>query len=269
MKLLFTDLDGTLLKDDKTISPALKASLLSMLAQGHRLILSSGRPYNSMLEIKEGLNLPDKGVMINAYNGGFLIDCLNEEILIEQRLLVSDISKIMSLAYAHGLHCQTYTDTHIVVERKTKEIEQYCKHIHLPIIFTDCAQALFKKGPFKMMAISYTSKGSLIALGRDISMATNGRLTTLFSNDNYLEILPATSGKGKGVEFLCHHLGLSLEDTVAVGDAQNDASMILTAGIGIAMANSSDELKKIANYCTTDDNNHDGLIEVIEKFIIS
>lgn len=269
MKLLFTDLDGTLLKDDKTISPELKSSLLSILKQGHRLILTSGRPYNSILAIKEALELPNDGVMINAYNGGFLLDCANNQILIEQRLLISDIPKIMTLAYAHGLHCQTYTDTHIVIERKTKEIEEYIKHIQLPVIFTQHAESVFQKGPFKMMAISYTSKGSLIALGRDISIATNGRLTTLFSNDNYLEILPATSGKGLGVAFLCKELGIPLCDSIAVGDAENDTSMIQIAGTGIAMKNSTDELKKIANYITKTDNNHDGLIEVIENFIIS
>ena len=53
---------------------------------------------------------------------------------------------------------------------------------------------------------------------------------------------------------------------VAVGDAANDLTMIEAAGIGVAMANGTDEVKKIANYITTRDNNHDGIAEVAEKF---
>jgi len=268
-KLLFADLDGTLLKDDKTISSELKQGILSMIDQGHSLILSSGRPYNSILSVKESLDLPDKGVLINAYNGGLLIDCSSQEILIEQRLLRTDVSKILQLAYARDLHCQTYSDTHIVSERRTKEIELYSKHVNLPIIFAENAESVLENGPFKMMAISYTSKETLAALGRDISLSTNGRLTTLFSNDNYLEILPSTSGKGKGIEFLCEHLNLSITNAISVGDAENDSSMIITAGLGVAMANATEDLKRLSNYVTSKDNNHDGLLEVIEKFILS
>lgn len=267
MKLLFTDLDGTLLKEDKTISSHLKRSLITMLEKGHRLILTSGRPYYSILSVKEALGLPNEGVFINAYNGGFLIDCSNNEILLEQRLLMNDISKVFTLAYSHGIHCHTYSDTHIVSERKTNELNQYTTHVHLPVIITAQASQALEKPPFKMIAISYKSKDSLIALGRDITLATNNRITTLFSNDNYLEILPASSGKEKGIQFLCQYFNLPLSDSIAVGDAENDSSMIQVAGVGVAMANSHNDLKEIANHTTNSDNNHDGLLEVIENFI--
>ena len=73
--------------------------------------------------------------------------------------------------------------------------------------------------------------------------------------------------KGNAVCRLCDIMGVDIANAVAVGDASNDLSMIRAAGIGVAMANGMDIVKEAADYITQRDNNHDGVAEVVEKFL--
>ena len=72
--------------------------------------------------------------------------------------------------------------------------------------------------------------------------------------------------KGEAVKMLCQKLGVAIENAVACGDAANDLAMLKAAGIGVAMINGSDEVKAVADYITTRDNNHDGVAEAADKF---
>lgn len=63
-------------------------------------------------------------------------------------------------------------------------------------------------------------------------------------------------------------LGIPVENTVAAGDAANDLSMLRAAGIGVAMCNGTDEAKAAADAVTCRDNNHDGIAEIIEKYLV-
>ena len=74
------------------------------------------------------------------------------------------------------------------------------------------------------------------------------------------------ANKGYGVEFLCDFLGVPIENAVAIGDEENDISMIRNAGVGVAMKNAVQSVKDAADYVTEHDNNEDGVAEVIEKF---
>ena len=76
------------------------------------------------------------------------------------------------------------------------------------------------------------------------------------------------TGKGTGVSDLLRILNMPADATVAVGDEQNDISMIQAAGIGIATKNGIREVKDAADYITEYDNNHDAIAEVIERFIL-
>lgn len=74
--------------------------------------------------------------------------------------------------------------------------------------------------------------------------------------------------KGTGAQYLVKLLNIPHTSTVAIGDEQNDIPMIQSAHIGIAMKNGIDDIKKAADYVTENDNNHDAIAEVIEKFIL-
>ena len=82
----------------------------------------------------------------------------------------------------------------------------------------------------------------------------------MYSNANYLELFSKEAGKGAALLRLCEHLNIPRENSMAAGDAENDISMIEAAGLGIAMLNADEEVKKAADVVTGADNNHDGLV---------
>ena len=78
--------------------------------------------------------------------------------------------------------------------------------------------------------------------------------------------MPKDIDKASSLERLRLQLGLERAEIAACGDGLNDISMIQYAGLGIAMANAQEAVKEVADYITEQDNDHDGIAEVIEKF---
>ena len=89
-----------------------------------------------------------------------------------------------------------------------------------------------------------------------------------FSCYEYLEFMPAGINKGNSIRWMSNYLNIPMENTIAVGDAENDLTMIKAAGIGAVMKNARDEIKAAGNYITEKDNNEGGVAEVIQKFML-
>ena len=93
-----------------------------------------------------------------------------------------------------------------------------------------------------------------------------GRCVSFFSCPQYLEYCPLGATKADGIAFFEERLGIAHENTIAVGDEDNDAAMIRYAGTGVVMKNGNEAVKPLADYITTRDNNHGGLAEVIRRY---
>lgn len=264
--LLFTDMDGTLLRNDCTISPAMRAALDKMTAAGHHLILSSGRPLPSILEVrdKEQINYPNMLILSN--NGALVYDCDRDCNLLEYRICQEDIAYIVAKAEERGLHIHGYTAREIVCHGMNAELEFYTSRIHLPLICVDDIADFLPDGCFKLQSIHLTDRSVLEDFRESLLDYCGDRIQMIFSNDQYLEILPAKAGKGNALRFIADHLHAPLSHTFASGDAENDLSMLEAAGTGIAMANASDAVKEAAQIITEKTNHEDGLIEIIEKY---
>lgn len=91
---------------------------------------------------------------------------------------------------------------------------------------------------------------------------------TAFSLDCYQEIVPEGISKGFAVRWFCDYLGIPIENSVAAGDAQNDVEMLKAAHVGAVMCNAFPGIAEYGNYVTEHDNNHDGVAEIIHKFIL-
>lgn len=267
MKMLFTDLDGTLLNNDSMVSPETKAFLDDFLANGNKLILSSGRPLDSILEVKRDAGLTQKGILLTCSNGTLIYDCDNRCPILEKRLPMAYVSYLQEKAKEYGLHVQTYRDDAIISPADDPEIRFYRRKIHLPLIISpDLTQALDKE-PFKMLAISLDDFEKLESFRKGIADWTEDKIQTIYSNTMYLELFDWNAGKGNAVRFICDYFNVSLSDTYAAGDAENDISMLEAAGTGIAMANASDNVKKHADIITELDNDKNGLADMMQKLL--
>ena len=116
--------------------------------------------------------------------------------------------------------------------------------------------------------INLNQREPLIRLAETLNTELPDLIDCFFSSIDYLEIVPKGLNKGNAVRNMCRMLGIDLADTIAVGDEENDLTMIEAAGVGVAMANGIPAAKALADYVTTRDNNHDGIAEVVEKFML-
>ena len=264
-KIFFTDLDGTLLNDQKVITPKTRETLEKITKLGHYLVFISGRPMMSVIEAREGLPVSDKNLYLIASNGGAIYDAENHQILRENRLTYEQADYVLKYCEQVGVHSHTYTDDAIVSKRQSEELNFYQKTIHMPSLITDDLIGSLDKPPLKCIAIS-ADKKKLDMVKEGLSNWAEGQVQLMFSNEKLLEMIPITSGKGTALKWLSEYLGVRIENTMAAGDMENDISMIEVAGLGVAMLNGAPQVKEVADKITEFDNNNDGLVPILEEF---
>lgn len=267
MKLLFTDLDGTLLNNNSQISPVTKTFLTEFLEKGNKLIFTSGRPKDSIQEVKENAGLTQPGILFICSNGAQVYDCDTGQNILEKRLPLSYISYLQEQAAQYNLHIHTYRDDAILSPADDEEIAFYRRRIHLPCVISPNLADALDKGPYKMLAISLDDFGKLESFRLGIAKWAQDKIQTIYSNPMYLELFDHTAGKGNALRFVCKYFGVPLSNAYAAGDAQNDISMLQAAGTGIAMSNATDRVKQAAQIVTSLDNDNDGLAELMKKLL--
>lgn len=267
MKLLFTDLDGTLLNNDSQISIKTKTFLDEFLAAGNKLILSSGRPKDSVLEVKNNAGLTQPGILLSCSNGTQIYDCDTHKTIMEKRLPISYVSYLQQQASRYHIHIQTYNENAIISPAEDEAIRFYRRRIHLPLMISPVLSEALTDGPYKMLAIDLHDHKKLEAFRMSISNWAKGKIQTIYSNDMYLELFHHDAGKGSALRFVCEYYGVPLSDTYAAGDAENDISMLKSAGTGIAMSNATDRVKQAADLITELDNDKDGLSDLMSKLL--
>lgn len=266
-KIFFTDLDGTLLNSKKQVTPATREALERWTLSGNRLVLCSGRAIDSVRDVKDSLGLTYPGMYLAGCNGSEIYDCEGDRTLSRITLPFDLVSLILEAAKECGVHCHTYTDTHIISPADNEALRYYCRVIHTPVRICEDVIGALDKEPCKCIAIEIKDLSKLERFRKALLPLVKDRATLLYSSPNYLEIFSADAGKGSAVVRLCGLLNIPVANSLAAGDEANDISMLEAAGYGIAMKNARDEVKKKADVITEDDNDHDGLAPVLLKLL--
>ena len=269
-KILFLDLDGTLLNDSKEITEGNRRAIDEALARGHRIVIASGRPLKSSLAQAQRLGLAGEGCYVIAYNGAVIYDCSAGEPVFRRTLEWEDLYRVFDEARRAGCYVQTYDREDVVFEEggNVENARRYCEMVGLEYRAIRDVRRDVAEPPVKALAIDYEDRTPLETMERCIRRELAGRVDCFFSSSYFLEIVPTGMDKGAAVTALCARLGIPVENAVAAGDQGNDIAMIRAAGVGVAMANGIDEVKAAADYVTRRDNNHDGIEEIIRKFLL-
>ncbi|MGN0350472.1 MAG: Cof-type HAD-IIB family hydrolase [Roseburia sp.] len=268
-KILFSDLDGTLLGKDKTISAKNREAIQKMLKQGHYFVIATGRPVASGREVAKDLGLTLPGCYMIAFNGAVLYDCAADRILVKESLQLEHVLEIFEKAEEAGIYVQTYTSLDVITKKHTKELDYYIKNTKMKYKLTKKIYDVLQEEPQKVLLISLDDKEKLEKFQKDNLAWEKGKCHSFFSCDEYLEYCPVETDKGHAIHYITKILDVPHENTIAIGDETNDIFMIKTANLGIAVANARNEVKKAANYVTVNDYEHDAIAEVIEKFILN
>ena len=254
-KIFFTDIDDTLVNTDKSLSDENRRALEAYVKTGSYLVISTGRVLFASIRLLKDLGLYDfPNTFISTCNGGLIYDTSRECVIYDSLIPLDQVADVFRFAREFGIHIQTYTDTEVVSEKDTPDLQRYC--------------AIQKMPPLIALAIDYESPEHVTEFRNYLEPKIGERLDLYKSNPWLLEIVQKGVNKGNALRFMADYLSVPIENTVSAGDEENDLTMIEAAGIGCAMCNGKDSLKEIADYVTEKDNNHGGVAEILNKFCI-
>ena len=267
-KAFFSDYDGTLSTSWKTISEKTHRAIKQWTENGNIFVLSSGRPLSDIFRIRRE-QLPFKNLYLIGSDGAEIYDCDNETLLSYEGMPKDVCADVIAMAKEEGIYVHAYSQEGIIAREETIENIEYRKWVPLPIDFIgeQFDRELPVKPP-KILAIVPEGQERMMSFREKIMKKYAGQLICVFSSNHYMEIISARVDKGKGMLWLSRRLGIDRENTFAAGDAENDSFMIEQAGTGIVMKNGLTRfpaLSDIADVITSEDNDHDGLAEILLK----
>lgn len=267
MKILFTDLDGTLLNREKKISSSDLEAIARASRRGNITVISTGRSLSSARTYIQQLASVQERCYAILYNGGLIYDCKNQKALYQKTIPLPYVKYIFQQAEKFHIHCQTYEDGYVLAARDSEELREYASHASMPVRILPDPPAALTKEPFKILTSCLHDGNLHQAYRHSLENWAKDKISLFFSSEYYLEHVPLGVSKGSAVQRLCSLLNVPIEQTYAVGDAENDITMLKAVHIGIAMANGEEQVKNSADYITKSDNEHGGISEIIKNFI--
>ncbi|AIY84846.1 MAG: Cof-type HAD-IIB family hydrolase [Clostridium baratii] len=271
IKLICIDMDGTLLKDKKTVSEENLNSIKLAIKKGVKVVITTGRIYDcaKMYSEKIGLDTP-----IIASNGAFI--GYKDKVIYNNPLKKEDILKFLEVTKKHGLKAYLTANFGIISQEELAEDHVY-KILNktlkdeekVKLIVSDDIKEEIEKFDgeiLKGVCADKNNKVNLIKAREELeSLNTNMEIVSSW-NDNF-EVMRNGSTKGDAVRYLANYFGIDKEEVMCIGDSENDLSMIKYAGTGVAMGNASEDIKSVADY-VTDTNVNDGVAKAINKFVL-
>lgn len=271
-KLICIDMDGTLLGENHTVSNENKEALKKATELGVKVAITTGRLFTSAKAYSDlvGVEAP-----IISSNGAYIREKDKEEIIYQSLISKENLEKIYSIIKKYDFLTYFNTSDTVITEIELPETHGYkIMNKKLPedkrvkIELVKDFKEVFKQYEDKILkaiCIDVNNSGNLEKLRRELEELNEFEIVSSWANN--IEIMNKETSKGEGVEILSEILGVKREEVICIGDGENDLSMINYAGLGVAMGNASDYVKKQADYIT-DTNTNNGVAKVIDKFIL-
>ncbi|MGF1722375.1 Cof-type HAD-IIB family hydrolase [Vibrio kyushuensis] len=266
-KLIALDMDGTLLNSEKQISELTKKAISSARDKGVKVVLASGRPIDGMVDKLQELNIEGNDEFVLYYNGSMVKELGSQKVIHRHIISGKSAKQVAKLAEQLNLNVHAFSEVHGLITPVNSEYTQLEATINGLTITEMDFDTLEDNHPIiKVMIVGEANK--LTQAISDIPSSFYNDYTIVQSAPFFLEFLSLGSNKGLGIEAIAKHLNIDSSEIICVGDAENDNHMIKFAGLGVAMENAMDETKALADYIAPS-NDHDGVADVINKFILT
>lgn len=275
IEAIILDIDGTLLSDNKEITPATKKALITAQQTGVKLILASGRPTTAMHLYAKQLEMEKYHGLIVSYNGAKVVDCQTNEELFSQALTVAEGKAVLEHMKQFKVKPMIDKDDYMYVNNVFDSFVPY-RGEEINIIEYESRSGNFKLCEKEDLAafVDYPISKILTA-GDPAYLKENYQammapfkesLNCVFTADFYFEFTAQGIDKAKALGTVLRPMGISAENLIAFGDGHNDITMVRYAGTGVAMQNAVPELKAAANTITLS-NNEDGIAYLLNSLI--
>ncbi|MBS4456889.1 Cof-type HAD-IIB family hydrolase [Tuanshanicoccus lijuaniae] len=262
-KLLILDIDDTLLNSQREITPKTRERLMQLQEDGYYVVLASGRPTKSMLETAKELNLDKYHSYIISFNGAVITKMDDETELYSQRLDVTEQRAIIDYLQAQPLSVISYTEDEIIIDAENDYSHIEGELTGIPYRYSPEHIASIDTPQLKFIGVG--DPAIVQTVDQDLNGKFGQSTYATTSKPYFMEFMHRDVSKGDAIKKLVAHLGYTVEQVVACGDGNNDASMIEVAGVGVAMANATEYLKSLADEVTKS-NDEDGLVVVMDKY---
>lgn len=264
IKLIAMDIDNTITSYKNHIPKRNIRAIRKACNNGIKIVLASGRPENSILNVARRLGIKNNCYVI-SFNGSRIRELASDKILFNANLPKEQFCELLQLAKQENIFMHTYKDNVILTEKnnfysrlESKIIKFKIEEVeNLPekISGADILKVLFLESPKKLKKAA-----------ERIIPQIQDRMSVSFSAPFFLDISASGADKGASLKKLAEYLGINRENIIAFGDNFNDKTMIEYAGIGVTMGNACAQMKEIADVVAPPCY-FSGFAKVLEKYL--
>ena len=261
-KLICVDMDGTMLRDDQTISNETQQYFRDLVKQGYYIVITSGRPFRAIEKYYNqlGLNTP-----VVCINGGMIYLPKSKTILFRKTFDKDFVNSIISTIGEENFKYILLEDIKDNVYLKDDNIEYFFDYKEgMNVIY----------GPLKDKiqadldgVILELNDSSLRVKLTEVATRIKGINFRFWENCNIGELYFTNVNKYTSLSLLAEIYNITNEDIICFGDAANDIEMIKRAGIGIAMKNGEKSVQMYSDMVSLEDNNHDGVMQTLKLLL--
>ena len=265
IKLIALDLDGTLLNAKKEISTENAAAIQKARAKGIHVVLTTGRPLVAIHSYLEQLEMTGFDDFSITFNGG-LIQRNTGDILSKKTFTLSETKDIKAMTQNLGLPCDLLSEG--VVYMTTSRVPSLYPTLNKILTFKQAEIETLPKQTLINKVVSCTEAKVLDEKILDFPSDFYDKYEIFKSQAKLVEFMPKGINKAYGLEKLADLLNLNPHEVMAMGDEENDLSMIQWAGCGVAMGNAVAQLKEKAAVIADRTNDENAVAAVIEQYVL-
>ncbi|MBS4086434.1 HAD family hydrolase [Pseudomonas rustica] len=263
IRFLLSDMDGTLLLPDHTLSQRTIEAVRALREAGVLFSLATGRPPKAMLQQIEalGVDLPTA-----AFNGGTIVNPDGSLLAAHYLPATTALIALATFADQPGVEIWVFSGGDWLLKDPHGPMVPREQHgLGYPPVVVESFEPYLERID-KIVATSNNTE-LLIELEARLIPKVNGMAQVSRSQPVYLDVTALEANKGTALTTIAEHLGIPLEQTAAIGDGGNDPAMFHCAGLSIAMGQAEDAVKRQADVVTAP-NTEDGVAQAIEKYIL-
>lgn len=270
-RLVAIDLDGTLLDMNKKISNRNKRAIALAKEKGVKIVICSGRVFTGARLYAKQVDSRDPVI---ACNGAIICENIDGEVIYSDNLDTEAGLKIVDICHKHQVYYHVYSGNTMLTEKLGFTSLKYFENNRLlPLedrvdieVVQNMAEKIKSMQGQVLKFVVVTDDTELLRRVRNEIEQIYG-VAVMSSNYDNFEVMNKGVSKGAALKRLSELLSIPAGEMMAIGDNENDISMLEYAGLGVAMDNGEDCAKEAAQYVTAS-NSQDGVAEAIEKFIL-
>lgn len=263
IKLIATDMDGTLLTDKHEVSENNIKKIKEAQQKGVKFILASGRPLYGMTKFIKPLDLDKYQGYLIAFNGGIIYDCQNKSVIFSQALENKQVEFLYEKAKEFNTSLLVYIDKDIYIYNPNPSALKEVELTGLKWYEFKDIKDIPLKNVIKCMMADDPEK---IVKFQDKVKEYKKNMFITISLPIFLEFMHKDVDKGKTLTLLMKKLEINKENALAMGDSYNDISLLKAVNNPVAVLNAVDDIKKIAKYISKH-HLEDAMADVIERYV--